>query len=73
MACTRFPKPAGVIEELIVARHLEAMFESLVHRRAVTILESENCQSISLQNMLGASNLFRLCDLTVSIETVRQL
>ena len=30
---------------------------------AVTILGSENCQSISFQNLLSASHLFMLCDL----------
>ena len=39
---------------------------------AVTIKGSENGQSISFQNLLGASHLFMLCDLTLSIETVRQ-
>ena len=41
--------------------------------RAVTTLGSENGQSISFQNLLSASHLFMLCDLTLSTETVRQL
>ena len=40
--------------------------------KTVTILGSENCQSISFQNLLSASQLVRLCDLTLSTETVRQ-
>ena len=41
----------------------------------VTILGSENCQSISFQNPLSAtaSQLFRVRDLTLSTEAVRQL
>ena len=35
-----------------------------------TILGSENCQSISFQNLLSASHLFMCCDITLSIETV---
>ena len=37
--------------------------------KAMPILGSENCQSISFQNLLSASLLLRVCDLRMSLLT----
>ena len=56
-----------------ISERTSAMSIHFIHIKPVIILGSENCQSISFQNLLSASHLFRLCDLPLSTEAVRQL
>ena len=60
-------------DNLVLSQRLHVTEMLVLYSVTVTILASENCQSISFQKLLSASQLFRLCDLTLSTETVKQL
>ena len=58
---------------LSMATELSHTITSSYGMAPVTILGSENCQSILFQNLLSASQLLRVCDFTLSTEALRQL
>ena len=71
--------PSGVVVVSVATCRHQQLLGSLkkefiaLMQGLFSILGSENCQSISFQNLLSASQLLWVCDLTLSIEAVRQL